>query len=980
MSADPQIVIDPGSPPRVDGASVSSTVTTAAFNAPAGSLIVACVVANSGSGVSTTAAMSNSGAPLTWAANVEANFASTGRSGYSAIFTAPVPTARTGMTVTVTTGGSGSTLRRPSLKVYVLTHSTGGTLAASSGLATWTTANAWTISQPVRAGAYPLVVLSTSEWKKLGVPTSLTFPGGGFDQAGSDGVSGVIGAAQMGVSGRYQRYDVDAFGNSTAEWNIASLFIFASSAETPAGFIPIPESTTDTPVQIQAAFGADLSDTSGRTWDWSDITSHIRQDPGLAIRVGRGDEASTSQPASLTCTLDNTTGAYSVAPGGPNYPYVRQGVPVRVRAFVEGSTSPTVLFQGYAAAWEPGWEVPGSPRITKLTAAGYLRRALQGASPLESALRRSFSGNPYTVGYWPCEDGGDATSLAPAVGLTAGAFSVGADPAGKTTDAPSSGPVVKLGGGALSFNVDPFPAVLVQMVRCLFQFPKAGTIADGTLLMQVFCTGTAAKFDLNYKTGGNVQLNVRDRFENIIYASPTLNWGLDGECRLMDLTLTQNGADIDWTWGTLRPGAAVLGASIGTVAAYTIGTIRGVTVNATGLLDDVGFGHLAILANDVRRSSLQRALNGWAGELSQSGRSTGADEIPRLQRLAQETGLLVQWQEPSPVGGGSQPFAANTDFTPADYMGVQGGKTVVDLAREVEATDGGILYDGVGPGLTYVERRVIESAGAAYLIDAAARTLAPSLAPVADDQRLRNSVTVARANGSEATAVDVTGPMGTAAVGLYEDSTTLSLFTDEGCLLEAGWRLSKGTVPGYRFPTLELDLKALPNTINPVAFLRPGHLVRVDNLNAVLPFGPQSIVRLLVEGVQHRITARGWRVTLVCSPYQTWRVGVAAADTGTTDGYVLRGADDGTSTLAAGAAAGATSISVATPAGSPLWTRVADDFVPNLLLDVGGHLVTCSAISGASSPQTFTVSALPAAVAAGAKVTLADVGQTVPGL
>ena len=52
--------------------------------------------------------------------------------------------------------------------------------------------------------------------------------------------------------------------------------------------------------------------------------------------------------------------------------------------------------------------------------------------------------------------------------------------------------------------------------------------------------------------------------------------------------------------------------------------------------------------------------------------------------------------------------------------------------------------------------------------------------------------------------------------------------------------------------------------------------------------------------------------------------------------------------------AGVASFSVATPSG-PLWTTDADDFPLDVI--AGGQRVSISSISGASSPQTFTVQA-----------------------
>ena len=83
--------------------------------------------------------------------------------------------------------------------------------------------------------------------------------------------------------------------------------------------------------------------------------------------------------------------------------------------------------------------------------------------------------------------------------------------------------------------------------------------------------------------------------------------------------------------------------------------------------------------------------------------------------------------------------------------------------------------------------------------------------------------------------------------------------------------------------------------------------------------------------------------------------------------------DSGDSTLSADFIAGTnTSMTVAIASGL-LWTTAGGDFP--LELDVGGARITVTAISGASSPQTFTVSAtvvngVAKTVPAGTKVRL----------
>jgi len=104
------------------------------------------------------------------------------------------------------------------------------------------------------------------------------------------------------------------------------------------------------------------------------------------------------------------------------------------------------------------------------------------------------------------------------------------------------------------------------------------------------------------------------------------------------------------------------------------------------------------------------------------------------------------------------------------------------------------------------------------------------------------------------------------------------------------------------------------------------------------------------------------RIAIVCAPETPFgQAGVYGASRYSSDG----------STLAEDLTTGETGVDVATPAG-PLWTHADGDFD----IAVGGERMTVTAVSGATSPQTFTVTRSVNAVvkthASGAAVELAQ--------
>lgn len=100
-----------------------------------------------------------------------------------------------------------------------------------------------------------------------------------------------------------------------------------------------------------------------------------------------------------------------------------------------------------------------------------------------------------------------------------------------------------------------------------------------------------------------------------------------------------------------------------------------------------------------------------------------------------------------------------------------------------------------------------------------------------------------------------------------------------------------------------------------------------------------------------------------------------ADDSGDAGEFLFR-PSAGYSTLVADVAPGATSLDVATSDG-PVWTTNADD-ITGLMIEIDGLRIPVTNITGATSPQTFTVdgSAVLKALSAGAAV---DVWQP-PGI
>jgi hypothetical protein len=336
---------------------------------------------------------------------------------------------------------------------------------------------------------------------------------------------------------------------------------------------------------------------------------------------------------------------------------------------------------------------------------------------------------------------------------------------------------------------------------------------------------------------------------------------------------------------------------------------------------------------------------------------------PEGEHAATPTGRLVRLCTENDVE--LEVFTAADVPGDLDQMGPQLIAPLVDLLRECETADQGMLFDGRHAGLSYVTRYRRERGTVALTIDASQGELASPFEPVDDDQRTRNRMQITRLHGITVTREDTGGPLGTGVVGIYDDSMTINNRNDSMARQYALWFVNLGTVEGYRYPSVTVDLAAAPQLAAAVLDVVPGDRIEVTGLDDTLAGFPQDTVSLIVEGIAHELTTRSWRATFRCSPFEPWAIGEVAAATGDTSDMVMRCDTDG-STVNTTAAAGATSLSVAS--SGVRWTTASDDYP--LHLSVGGVKVRATACSGSSSPQTMTVDPLPVARASGLPIKL----------
>jgi len=742
--------------------------------------------------------------------------------------------------------------------------------------------------------------------------------------------------------------------------------------------VPLKLGRTPEPkIAVSAAFGGDLTDPDGSSWAFTEITTDVRAAEGIHLRHGRSDEASASQPAQLRITLTNRDGRYSLGGRSPWWPNVRQGTPIRVECDLGAGFQ--ILFTGGADGWTPsystrpstvGGEVGDATVI--LSASGDLRRLQQGQPPIISPMRRGIMASSGVVTYWPCEDEENSRFIAPARPEWSPMDFSGRIHGGSNPNLPAATP--KLAASDVFDSSLPLPQVndsewygrvpahtgtsTIQL-RFLVDVPAQGagkgTAGDGgSVLIGLITSGNPNFWELRYFEGGAIQLRAWRNFTGPPI-DQTVSFNLDGRRGQFGLQLTQNGGAVDYFLDFLEVGAASAGIYSGSIASSTLGQAQTVQTATDGGLVDLTLGHI-VVRNVARVPSENiRILNAWNGE--QVGE--------RLLRITAEHGInYVQLDGPVPVD------------SVTDIMGPQRIGTVLEILRECEATDQGILWDGLGPGLTYTTKRYRESRAPALVLDAAAGGVGLPFGPVHDDAYRCNRAAVERRGGSNAMFLDSTGPLGSGVVGRYDDSLTVTCQRDSALVQYAGWMVGQGTQEGYRYPRLSLNLRAHPEHLDEWLSIRPGDRVDVLNLSAVHPSAPVESIMLSVEGYEQTIKPAAWDVIMNTSLGQRWAVACVAAETtgGTNDPrpeYVARVDTDAT-VIAALAPIGQTNLTVDVTAG-PQWTQRADDYP--LYLDVGAvrvAAVSCTApgVGGNPARQTFTIEPMPVTRPAGTRVQL----------
>lgn len=635
-------------------------------------------------------------------------------------------------------------------------------------------------------------------------------------------------------------------------------------------------------------------------------------------------------------------------------------------------------FAGYTAKMVPTFTVDHRVPIVTVEAAGLLRIVRQGTTAIGTPFERYAPEVLTVVDYWPLDETPEASRLG----------------------------VNTVAGGSQAIFVRDFSTPLVPKGAIkwaatdgLLSMNSALQLTEGGLLKlpvrtKAFSTQWSASWmqKISADSGGSCWLRTQESpstgdisfiwYTDGSYEVYWVNTGGGGDILLFSGTFTKYG--FDDTWHSIAFSAVDSGADI-----FFLLAVDGVMTNNT----------LSPAAFDVLlRFEAQ-------GEITSTQPSSYAQFMAFPERIDDIvdyplTGSLSYWLDQAYRGWPTEPAAArfvrlcNEEGKPYSLvgdpnlsppMGPQRDRSLIDQLLECVEVDQGSLFEPKGsPALGLVTTRALVDKTPIVTLDYGAGEIAPAFGPIRDDQSTVNDVTAKRLGGDGFRVEKISGPLnvndpGTVAggAGRIAKPVEVNVDTDDWLPDQASWRVHLGTVDEARFANITVDLagEAFNGDLARTALLLD---VCVDD---VVHVTNAEVIRIYSDVRQ---VARGWT-----EKYDTQYLHTITFNTTPASPYdqaVLGSSDkpragSDSSTLDSDFAAGtATSMSVVTTGN--LWSTAAAQYPQEI--NVGGVVFEVTAVSGASSPQTFTVTQAPVngvpnkTIRAGTSVKLARPVYTIP--
>ncbi len=610
-------------------------------------------------------------------------------------------------------------------------------------------------------------------------------------------------------------------------------------------------------------------------------------------------------------------------------------------------------FWGEIPSFPQQWDVSGTDIYGRCTAYDLISRKNQGAKSLRSAIYRNLirfttttTGTSGTLdGYWPMENGAQATRPSPAVGQS-GTMNSGCS---FSTDDEFPG-----SAGVLGFTADTarvsgvcVPASTTTntgVVTLLLYFRAPAVPGADTGFFSFFLTaGSSYQVSLIAGTA-SYKLNIVDSSGSSLL-STTAAFGTGGEPNqpiAMRIMLTQNGGNVDYEWAWYPVGAATLFGVSGSYAG-TVG--RPKMWLSSGFSGKSGwwFAHIAMMREDVdwEGSAFIGSTNAYVRERCEE----------RFARLCREESVPY-WIVGRIYGASAEPGVG-------EVLGPQTPQAFLALLTECVALDRGLLYAPRDKfGLTLRLHNSLINRECAEL-DYAQNALTAPFVPRDDLFFAKNDVTVSNNTGGSARYVKTTGTLNTNesdvdphGIGTFDPGPVTRIADDDDRLPAlAQEEVFHGTWDELRYPNVGIERARSVFTGSAlldadVLALDLGDALRIVNPPAQLP---PDAVELLILGYGETLMNRQHPIIWNTEPYGPYRM----LNDLSASSLARARLSASSSTLSAGINSSANSFSVATASGQ-LWRTGSSSPTFPMVIVIGGEAMSVGQISGSSSPQTFS--------------------------
>ncbi|MGH3429985.1 MAG: hypothetical protein ACRDQZ_20850 [Mycobacteriales bacterium] len=562
-----------------------------------------------------------------------------------------------------------------------------------------------------------------------------------------------------------------------------------------------------------------------------------------------------------------------------------------------------------------------------MAAAGLSRRLRQGAPLLSSALFQALTTltTPPVV-YWPCEDGKNSPYVASGIGGSPMTVEGSTDFA-SYTNLPSSAPLPTLKTSTWTGRVPTYTNTNSTQLRFFCEF--AGTAPVFTPIVEMFTTGSIGYYAvvLTFVAPDPPQLGlwVFDTKGGTQYLNLANSSLLASEPQFITLELTQSGSNILYQMNALPVGVFIVETGQHTLTTGTIGTVTKIVVDPNRALSGATIGHVNLRKEITPINDIATQTNAYLGE----------NAVDRLVRLCGLTGV---------------PFVYRGHAGFAETMGYQNVTSLLDQFDDCEVADMGLQYEPRGfSAMGYRSRRSLYSQNPTLTLDYTAKQIAPELTPTDDDDRIMNDITVTRQDATSVHDELVTGPLSVnppeqGGVGRYAVTYITNIATDDRLPDIAGWLLNIGTADESRYPQVHVNL-AISSVVTAGLEQAAMDVDIGDKIAIINPKTGQTpdTIRLIVLGYTETFNVFKHDIVYNCVPESPYEIAQFDA---APNAYYIAGA---AATLTSGYSTTATTMIVNT--GVTPWKTGA----VSIPVTMAGELMTVTNITGAASPQTFTV-------------------------